>query len=88
MNANHLLRYVLLGALTAVWLFLAFDNRDIVIESIKKTVNKESSFEEARDDITQTYPERIGEVGGLIDLNGLFVRITGGRECNNVVKMY
>ena len=42
---------------------------------------------ELRDTLTASYQENVSGNNAFIDLNGLFVRLTGGRICNEVVRL-
>lgn len=42
---------------------------------------------ELRDTLTASYQENVSGKNAFIDLNGLFVRLTGGRICNEVVRL-
>ncbi len=80
-------RYVITACLAIAWLYLAFVNRIIAIEPIQKYINGEYSFVQARDEIELNYKEKLKEKYAFINLNGLYTRISGGRKCNEVIKL-
>ncbi|MCR5655584.1 MAG: hypothetical protein K6G07_08120 [Lachnospiraceae bacterium] len=87
MTRKYIARYIITAVLVIVWLRTAFVNRAIVIEPIRKFPEKEYSFQQVRDDIAKKYPADLKEKYDFIDLNGLFVRLSGGRKCNEIIKL-
>ena len=77
------------GILTMVFLVillnLAYSNRTLLDEPIQKYLNKEYTFEESKNAITSAYIEKLEQKYWFINLNGLFVKLSGGRVCNDIV---
>lgn len=80
-------RYVLTAWVVIAWLHFAYSNRTIAIDPIKKFLNKECSFLQMRDSIVSNYKDNLKEKYEYINLNGLYTKISGGRRCNDIIKM-
>ena len=87
MRTKILPKHLITAVFVIAWLGIAILNISIVFEPIQKFIGREYSFEKARDEIVARYPANIKGKYEFINLNGLFVRITGGRNCNNIIKM-
>ena len=87
MKSKHITKYIITAIFVIAWLYIAFINKMIVIDPLKKFVLRKSTFEETRDEIAANYPVNLEEKYDFINLNGLFVKMTGGRKCNNIIKL-
>ena len=83
------IRKTLQGVMTSIFVlllsYLACTNLVLIREPLEGYKNKELTFAEAKDVITSAYPEKLKQKYQFINLNGLFVRLTGGRVCNDIV---
>ena len=68
-----------------ILVFLAYTNCMILRDPIKKFKEKQYTFSETKDAIVTAYVEQLEQKYWFINLNGLFVRLTGGRVCNDIV---
>ena len=87
MKTKYITKYVITVIFVIAWLRIAYINRMIVVEPIQKYLVKEYTFEQARDAIVANYPANLEEKYKFINLNGLFVKVSGGRTCNNIIKL-
>ena len=85
MKSNTIIKGIITGVVIVIVLNLAYSNKNLIEEPIQKYFAKEYNFEEAKDAITTTYVENLKQKYWFINLNGLFVRLTGGRVCNDIV---
>lgn len=87
MKTKYITRYIIISVFVTAWLHVAYINRIIVIEPLQKFWSKEYTFEQTRDEIAKNYPDKLEEKYEFINLNGLYVRMTGGRKCNDIIKL-
>ena len=81
------LRFIITICLLIVWLYVAFENLNLVVDPIKKYFNNYYSFKETINEIEKNYTDKLKEKRAFINLNGLYVNISGGSSCNNVIKL-
>ena len=87
METKKYYRYVITAFLVIAWLHFAYVNRMIAIEPLQKYFSKEYTFVQAKDDIVLNYKEKLEEKYEYINLNGLYTKVSGGRKCNDIVKL-
>ena len=80
-------RYVITAFLVISWLYFAYVNRMIAIEPLQKYFKKEYTFVQTKDDIVLNYKEKLEEKYEYINLNGLYTKLSGGRKCNDIIKL-
>ena len=67
--------------------FLTADNLGILVNTAKSYLRREISFSGVMHQITEGYQETLHQKETLISLNGAYMRITGARVSNGVVRM-
>ena len=87
MRMKCLTRYIITAVFVIAWIRFAYLNKAIVVEPIQKYFVKEYTFQQARDDIVANYPANLEEKYEFINLNGLYVKVSGGRMCNDIIKL-
>ncbi len=71
----------------ALWLYLFASNISIFGDTVKKLAGSEFEFAKARDELVQAYNDNLLQKYDFINLNGLYVRLSGGRVCNKMIKL-
>ena len=68
-----------------ILIYLSCSNLFILKDPVNSFRTGEASFSETKETIASSYVSQLGQKYWFINLNGLFVRLTGGRVCNKVV---
>ncbi len=71
----------------ALWLYLFASNVSIFGDTVKKLAGSEFEFAKARDELVQAYNDNLLQKYDFINLNGLYVRLSGGRVCNKMIRL-
>ncbi len=79
------------GAITVMfivlWLYFFVSNISIVGDTYSKLVNSEIDLLQVKEELLRAYNDNLAQKYTFINLNGLYVRLSGGRVCNKMIRL-